>query len=145
MGAIRVVLILSILLLPIGNLEADTFTVTKTADTSDGTCDSDCSLREAIGAANANAGADDVSEPAGTYLLPLGRLHVSDDVNIAGEGQASTIIDGDWWDTVFTVYYSVVAEISNVTIQHGGRSMVRLSVQRDGGRNGDEPSDVIPA
>ncbi len=32
---------------------AVTFGVTKTADTNNGTCDADCSLREAISAANA--------------------------------------------------------------------------------------------
>ena len=37
-----------------GVAHADTFTVTKLADTDDGVCDSDCSLREAIGAANTN-------------------------------------------------------------------------------------------
>ena len=40
---------------------ATTFTVTKTADTADGTCDTDCSLREAITAANANAGTDTIA------------------------------------------------------------------------------------
>ncbi len=40
---------------------ATTFTVTKTADTNDGTCDADCSLREAITAANANAGTDTIA------------------------------------------------------------------------------------
>lgn len=39
---------------------AATFTVTKTADTNDGTCDADCSLREAVAAANANSGADTI-------------------------------------------------------------------------------------
>ena len=34
------------------------FTVTKTADTNDGVCDSDCSLREAVVRANADAGPD---------------------------------------------------------------------------------------
>ena len=38
--------------------QAATFTVTKTADTNDGACDADCSLREAIIAANAAVGAD---------------------------------------------------------------------------------------
>jgi CSLREA domain-containing protein len=38
-----------------------TFTVTKTADTNDGTCDADCSLREAITAANTLAGTDTVA------------------------------------------------------------------------------------
>ena len=36
-------------------------TVTKTADTDDGSCDADCSLREAINAANANAGTDTIA------------------------------------------------------------------------------------
>ena len=35
-----------------GTAEAATLTVTKLNDTRDGTCNSDCSLREAIGAAN---------------------------------------------------------------------------------------------
>jgi CSLREA domain-containing protein len=38
-----------------------TLTVTKTADTNDGACDADCSLREAIVAANAAAGADTIA------------------------------------------------------------------------------------
>ncbi len=38
-----------------------TFTVTKTADTNDGVCDADCSLREAITAANALAGTDTIA------------------------------------------------------------------------------------
>lgn len=39
---------------------AATFTVTKIADTNDGVCDADCSLREAIAAANASGDADDI-------------------------------------------------------------------------------------
>jgi CSLREA domain-containing protein len=39
---------------------AATYTVTKTADTNDGTCDADCSLREAVVAANASVGADTI-------------------------------------------------------------------------------------
>ena len=37
------------------------FTVTKTADTNDGVCNADCSLREAFAAANAAAGADTIN------------------------------------------------------------------------------------
>src|SRR5947207_8442939 len=78
-----------------------TFTVTKTADTNDGVCDSDCSLREAIRAANAAAGADTISIPAGTYTLSLsgsddtanlGDLDVTGPLTINGAGQANTII-----------------------------------------------------
>jgi CSLREA domain-containing protein len=117
--AIRCGLILSIVLLPAGPF-ATTFPVTKIADTNDGTCDPDCSLREAIDAANTNPGADDVPVPAGTYLLTLGQLVVSDDVSIAGAGQTSTIIDGNATDRVFDIEVpSGVVEISGVTIQNG--------------------------
>ena len=45
---------------------AATYSVTKTADASDGTCDADCSLREAVSAANATPGA---------VLIPAGTVH----------------------------------------------------------------------
>lgn len=80
-----------------------TFTVTKTADTNDGTCNGDCSLREAITAANANgAGADSITVPAGTYTLTIagtgedanatGDLDITAEVTINGAGAGSTII-----------------------------------------------------
>ena len=118
MRPLRCLLILLIVLLPAGPF-ATTFPVTKTADTNDGTCDPDCSLREAIDAANTNPGADDVPVPAGTYLLTLGQLVVSDDVSIAGAGQTSTIIDGKASNRVFEIQSEVVADISGVTIQNG--------------------------
>lgn len=42
--------------------------VTKIEDTADGACDSDCSLREAIMAANSLPGPDHILVPAGTYV-----------------------------------------------------------------------------
>ena len=50
---------------------AATFTVTKTADTADGSCDADCSLREAVIAANANAGADTITTEAQKLFATL--------------------------------------------------------------------------
>ena len=44
-----------------GAVNATVFTVTKTADTNDGSCNADCSLREAIAAANSTVN-DDVIE-----------------------------------------------------------------------------------
>lgn len=58
-------LIMSILIFSAGELKAETFAVTKTADTNDGACDSDCSFREAIVAANARLGEDNILVPSG--------------------------------------------------------------------------------
>jgi CSLREA domain-containing protein len=81
------------------------FGVSKTADTNDGTCNSDCSLREAITAANASAGADSITIPAGTYTLTIanlggnnednnaqGDLDINDALTLNGAGAATTII-----------------------------------------------------
>ncbi len=81
------------------------FTVTKTADTNDGACNADCSLREAISAANASAGADAIVVPAGTYTLTIanaggtnednnatGDLDINGPVSISGAAQTTTII-----------------------------------------------------
>jgi CSLREA domain-containing protein len=62
--------------------EAATFTVTKTVDTNDGTCSSDCSLREAIIAANAATGNDTIRVPSGYYKLVQ---NGSDDTSAAGD------------------------------------------------------------
>jgi CSLREA domain-containing protein len=56
-----------------------TWTVTKQADTNDGACNSACSLREAVRAANAAGGANTIAIPAGTYTLDcsLARMPVA--------------------------------------------------------------------
>jgi CSLREA domain-containing protein len=122
MWVLRGALIAAMVMFPATSFHADTFPVTKTADTDDGTCDPDCSLREAIGAANANAGPDDVPVPAGNYLLTLGQLHVTDELSIAGGGQANTVIDGNATDRIFEIPSGVVTEISDITIQNGAAS-----------------------
>jgi CSLREA domain-containing protein len=118
MPAAWYVLIFALVFLPASPF-ATTFPVTKTADTDDGVCGPDCSLREAIAVANTNPGPDDVPVPAGTYLLTLGQLVVSDDVSIAGAGQTDTIIDGNATDRVFEIDTSGLVEISGVAIQGG--------------------------
>src|SRR6185503_1199896 len=92
---------------------ASTFTVTKTTDTNDGICDADCSLREAILAANAQVGADSVIVPAGIYTLTIpgtdedagatGDLDIRGDVTLTGAGTALTVIDGGGIDRVIEV------------------------------------------
>ena len=107
-----------------------TFVVTKTADTNDGTCDADCSLREAIVAANANgAGADTITLPAGTYTLTIpgtgedagatGDLDIVGDLTINGAGAATTIVDGGGLDRVFHVVSSFTVVFNDLTITNG--------------------------
>src|SRR5690348_16785670 len=59
------------LLVLAGAASAETFTVTKTGDTADGKCDADCSLREAVIAANATEAPDTIVVPSGTYQLSI--------------------------------------------------------------------------
>ena len=109
------------------------FTVTKTEDTNDGNCDADCSLREAIIAANDNAGLDVITLPAGTFTLTItgtaeddgatGDLDIIDDLTIIGAGADMTVIDGGGLDRVFDIrdpiFPGSVVQINGVTVQNG--------------------------
>lgn len=104
------------------------FAVTKTDDTADGNCDADCSLREAIIAANASPIASTVNVPAGTYKITIGSgddtgqqgdFDIAAQVTIQGSGSSQTIIDGNSQDTVFNVLTGGDATIRALTIQNG--------------------------
>jgi CSLREA domain-containing protein len=70
-----------------GTIPPSVYVVTKTDDTNDGTCDADCSLREAITAANAHRPADEITfGVTGTILLQSALPNLSDDVTITGPG-----------------------------------------------------------
>src|SRR5262245_16304137 len=88
---------------------AATYTVTKNADTNDGACSvSDCSLREAIIAANAAPGPDTILLPSATYSLTItgadeenaatGDLDIRDSVTLTVVGPAPAVIDGNLID-----------------------------------------------
>ncbi len=116
---------------------AASFTVTKTADTADGTCDADCSLREAVIAANAAGGTNDITLPAGTYVLDLvgacensaatGDLDIVNgglgtDITINGSTTGGSIIDGNGTDRVFHLPPITSASsltLNNVTVTGG--------------------------
>lgn len=105
---------------------AATFVVTKTADTDDGVCDSDCSLREAIVAANA-APTDDVIEFAIEAELPIeiilsnGELEVLNGgkLDIHGSGRESMVISGNAKSRIFSFRVGSVASIRDMTLTNG--------------------------
>ena len=114
---IVVVLTLMLALMPPGvhTVHAMNLTVTKTADTNDGVCDADCSLREAIAAA---VNGDTITVPAGTYNLSLGDLPILVNITINGTGAGSTIINQTQpGKRVFDI--AAIVSISRVTIQGG--------------------------
>ena len=110
-----------------GPAHAATFTVTKTADTNDGACTpSDCSLREAIGAANSNRGADTVNLPGGTFTLTIpgtgeaanatGDLDVTGSLTLNGNGSA---VGGNDLDRVFDILNGANVKLLDLTIRNG--------------------------
>lgn len=82
-----------------------TFAVSKIADTNDGVCNADCSLREAVVAANAAAGSDMITfTPNGNHQLTIaggnentgatGDLDVTQSLTITGNGNTNTFLQG---------------------------------------------------
>jgi len=118
---------------------AATIAVNTTADELNS--DGDCSLREAIQAANtdstvdgcgAGSGADTIVVPAGTYTLSIaganedanatGDFDITTELTINGVGAATTIIDGAKLDRLFHVLSSGSVVMSGVTIRNGDPS-----------------------
>jgi CSLREA domain-containing protein len=108
---------------------ATVFDVTKTADTLDGACDADCSLREAVAAANAHSGEDLILLGPGVYTLTregafedsgaTGDLDVTEDLMILGAGAARTLLDGGSLDRVLQSHAGTTLEIHDLTIRNG--------------------------
>jgi len=109
--------------------QAAVFIPTKTTDSA-GTCTpQNCSLREAILAANQNPGDDVILLHGGTYTLSLagtgeslgatGDLNIEGDLILLGDGAVTTIIDGGGLDRIFQVPAGVTAEIRDVTLRNG--------------------------
>lgn len=109
---------------------AGVFQVTKTADTFDGVCDDDCSLREAVAMAFFTAPSV-ILLPPGHYRLVrggptddsvlAGDLDIFRELVILGSGAASTVIDGMGLDRVLDAHGSVRLELLDLTVR-GGKS-----------------------
>ena len=109
---------------------AATFTVTKVNDTNDGVCDADCSLREAIAAANTAAGDDSVVfdpavfSTARTIALTSGHLPVCNNGSLSVNGRSADqlIVSGNNLSRVFRVFPGATATLNNLTIADGNTS-----------------------
>jgi CSLREA domain-containing protein len=101
------------------------FTVTKTADTNDGVCDGDCSLREAITAATAASGDDDLIRFSSLFNTPqtitLGgsELLVTESMTIQGPGADLLTISGNDASNVFGLVTSGSVTLKGFTVRDG--------------------------
>ena len=112
--------------------------------------DGDCSLREAIRAANTDAavdacpagnGADTITLPAGTYMLSItgpnedsnlsGDLDISASVTLSGHAAADTIIDANTLDRVLQVASGANVTLTNLTLRNG--KVLDQTSQNNGG------------
>jgi hypothetical protein len=107
-------------------------TPNKTADSSDETCDDDCSLREAF---TATSPSEILYLPEGVYTLTEGELLIDKSLIMLGAGPGKTIIQAaENLDAsthrVLNVTSSNVT-ISGVTIRHGKATAEKVDVGRD--------------
>src|SRR5262245_38053989 len=127
--------VLSLSTVVVAGASGENYRVTKTADTADGSCSQqDCSLREAVIAANATPFEDTITLPAGTYTLPrdgpgenqsqTGDLDIRAAVTIRGSGARKTTIDGGRLDRVLhlpdqSAYTPFKVAVRRLTVAHG--------------------------
>lgn len=106
---------------------AATFLVNKTADTNDGVCDADCSLREAIGAANTSAANDVVNFDVSVFNIPRTIVLNGSELNVASNGTLtingtlanSLTISGNNASRVFFVQPNATLRLNGATITGG--------------------------
>ncbi|PIR21583.1 MAG: hypothetical protein COV45_02245 [Deltaproteobacteria bacterium CG11_big_fil_rev_8_21_14_0_20_47_16] len=109
---------------------AATLSVTKTDDTADGKCDSDCSLREAIVAANTTPEVDTIHLSPGTYKITLlgaddaglvGDFDIKAPIEIVGNTSNPTdvLIDGQGKSRVFDVFNNSKLTLKGLRVTGG--------------------------
>ncbi|MCB8947377.1 MAG: CSLREA domain-containing protein [Ardenticatenaceae bacterium] len=112
-------LLIAGLFLPAGSairLRAATITVTSTLDENDGSCDDgDCSLRDAVGTAVPGS---TISIPSGSYLLTLGQLVVTKDLELVGDSPAP-ILDGNASGRVLLLDGHFTLTLQNLIVTNG--------------------------
>jgi CSLREA domain-containing protein len=116
-----IVLILSLSVFAVSNSYAATLTVTKTADTNDGVCDSDCSLREAIAVAASGdlIAFSELFSSKQTIALELGQIELSKSLTITGPGQDLLSISGNNASRIFITEVEATINLSHLTLRDG--------------------------
>lgn len=118
---------------PAGVPAGGPFTVTRGDDPEPNQClASDCSLREAIIAANGNPGGDTVVVPAGVYTLSIpravmpfdnsplrGDVEVTEELTLIGAGADTTFLDAGGVDRVLQINGNFSVTIADLTIRNG--------------------------
>lgn len=118
--------------------------VTRTDDPPPDTCrPGDCSLREAVMAANLSPGSDAITLPPGAYTLgrpgegedaaATGDIDIAGDLALRGAGADRTTVDADGIERVFEVLSGVTAEIAGMTVTGGRTSGAPGGPVADGG------------
>ncbi|MGD9588357.1 MAG: choice-of-anchor Q domain-containing protein [Pyrinomonadaceae bacterium] len=123
-----------------GVSSAATFVVTKTDDTNDGVCDADCSLREAVAAANAATSDDEIVFDVSVFNVPRTIMitpnHLSVSSNgsliITGPGTALLSINGNDANRVFVTDVGTTLQLTNLTVTNG-RSTTPINSEFTGG------------
>lgn len=116
-----------------------TFTVTKIADTADGVCDADCSLREAVVAANATVD-NDIIAFASVFNTPQTITLSGTDIiitnggtlSINGPGANNLTVRANALSRIFTNNTGSNATISNLRVT-GGNGASSVATGRGGG------------
>jgi CSLREA domain-containing protein len=109
--------------------QAAALAVTRTDDPAPNGCQpGDCSLREAIIAANATTEADVIALGSTFYVLSLsgvdetagaGDLDITGDLTITGAGQGSTFVNGNGVDRVFDILAGAGVHIGELSVVNG--------------------------
>ncbi len=117
----------------IASARAAAIVVTKLDDTDDGVCNGDCSLREAIAAANSGDTVSFAVDVRGTSTLVMDDLVIDRPVTIVGPGQHSLTISGGDTQRIFTITSNGALTASGLTFAHGkGQYYAPLGVEAAG-------------
>jgi CSLREA domain-containing protein len=159
MGTKRILLCLAVLAagfgLSVGTAHANSpITVTKTSDSADGTCDADCSLREAIIKANTDAGDDVINLSSGTYTLSIaktsdtasdGDLDVTDNLTINGPATIQQTITHatTGFDRVLEASSPATLTLNEITVTGGSTTDSGGGIKVDGGATLDLNSSTV--